>query len=244
MINAGPDEKLYPVAKLATIVDSLGAEGISPDDALEGVHISRSALSSPVTRVSLNQVIECYRNAARLSRSPRFAYQAGLRFHVSTYGMYGFAILCSMNFRQTMHFAMKYNQLATPLAEISFKEEGGRVVWTIVPIPHPRVDAPLYKFLVELQLGIHMSLHPDVMGPSFVAREIHVRYGSPDDAQSYPETSGCGVLFSQSDNQFIFDAAWLDGAPTFGDEITYSSILTLCGELMENLQVRVGRQGT
>jgi len=44
MINAGPDEKVYPVVKLATIVDSLGAEGISPNDALDGVHISKSAL--------------------------------------------------------------------------------------------------------------------------------------------------------------------------------------------------------
>jgi hypothetical protein len=32
MVKAGLDEKLYPVAKLATIVDLLGAEGISRTD--------------------------------------------------------------------------------------------------------------------------------------------------------------------------------------------------------------------
>ncbi len=243
MFKAGPDEKIYPVAKLATIVDSLGAEGISPTDALSGVHISKSALSSPATRVSLNQVIECYRNAARLTRNPRFAYQAGLRFHVSTYGMYGFAILCSMNFRQTMHFAVKYHQLATPLAEISFKEEGNRGVWTFVPIPHPRVDAPLYKFLVELSLGIYLSLHRDVMGPSFVAREIHVTYSPPDDAQTYPEAFGCEVLFSQSENKLVFDAGWLDGTPQLGNEITYSAVLKLCDELLEEMQLGIGLAG-
>jgi AraC-like DNA-binding protein len=243
MIKAGPDEKIYPVVKVAMIVDSLGAEGISPTDALDGVHISKSALSLPATRVSLNQVIECYHNAARLSRNPRFAYQAGLRVHVSTYGMYGFAILSSTNFRQTMRFAVKYHELATPLAEISFKEEGDRGEWTIVPIPHPRVDAPLYKFVVELQFGIHASLHRDVMGPSFAARELHVTYGPPGDPQTYPATFGCEFLFSQPENMFVFDASWLDGMATLGNEITYLEILKLCDEQMEDLQLRIGLAG-
>jgi AraC-like DNA-binding protein len=243
MIKAGPDEKIYPVVKLATIVDSLGAEGISPTDALNGVHISNSALSLLATRVSLNQVIECCHNAARLSRNPRFAYQTGLRFHVSTFGMYGFAILSSTSFRQTIHCAVKYHELATPLAELSFKEEGDRAEWTIVPIPHPRVDASLYKFLVELQFGIHASLHRDVMGPSFAARELHVTYSPPSDDQTYPATFGCPVFFNQPENKFVFDASWLDRAPTLGNEITYLEILKLCDELMEDLQLRVGLAG-
>ena len=243
MIKAGPDEKIYSAVKLATIVDSLAADGVSPTDALDGVHISKSAMSSPTTRVSLNQVIDCYRNAARLSRNPRFAYETGLRFHVSTYGMYGFAILSSMNFRRTMHYAVKYHELATPLADISFKEGAERGEWTIVPIPHPRVDALLYKFLVELQVGIHVSLHRDIMGASFVAHEIHVTYGSPDDARTYLEVFGCRVLFNQPANKLVFDASWLDGAPKLGNEITCSEILTLCDQLMEDLQLRIGIAG-
>jgi len=243
MIKVGPNEKIYPVVKLSTIVEALGADGISPKDALNGVHISKTALSSPATRVSLNQIIECYRNAAGLSRDPRFAFQAGLRFHVSSYGMYGFAILSSTNFRQTMHFAENYHELATPLADVSFKEEDDRGVWTIVPIPHPRVDAPLYKFLVELQFGIHVSLHRDVMGPSFVPRELHVTYGPPRDAQSYANTFGCEVLYRQAENKLVFDAAWLDGAPALGNEITYLAITELCDDLMEDLQLRIGLAG-
>jgi AraC-like DNA-binding protein len=243
MFKVGPDQKIYPVIKLAMIVDSLATEGVSPADALNGVNISKSELSSPATRISLNQVIECYRNAARLSRNPRFAYQTGLRFHVATYGIYGFAILSSMNFRNTMHFAVRYHQLTTPLAEISFKEESHWGVWTFVPIPHPRVDAPLYKFLVELSFGIYVSLHRDVMGPSFIPQELHVTYPAPDDAQSYPEAFGCRVLFEQSENQLVFDAAWLDGVPKFGNEITYSAILNLCDELMEDLRHRIGLAG-
>ncbi len=243
MIEVGPDEKIFPVGKLAEIVDSLTAEAVSSTEALDGVQISTSAMSSPATRVSLNQLIECCRNAIRLSRDPRFAYHAGLRFHVSTLGMYGFAILSSINFRQTMRFAVKYHQLATPLAEISFKEAGGQGIWTIVPIPLPRVDARLYKFLVELQFGIHVALHRDVMGPSFVPRELHVTYSAPDDAPAYPDAFGCRVLFSRPENQLVFDAAWLDRVPKLGNEITYSAVLKLCDELMGELKLRIGLVG-
>jgi hypothetical protein len=94
------------------------------------------------------------------------------------------------------------------------------------------VDAVLYRFLVELQLGIHMSLHRNVMGPSFVAQEFHVTYGSIDDAKTNSAALGCKVLFGQPANKLLFDAGWLDGTPLLGNEITYSNLAQLCGELL------------
>jgi hypothetical protein len=87
--------------------------------------------------------------------------------------MYGFALLSSTNFRQTMQIAMQYHQLATPLAEIFFRETTGRGVWTIAPLAHAVVDASLYKFIVELQFGRTVSLQRDFMGPTFAPLEVH-----------------------------------------------------------------------
>ena len=84
-------------------------------------------MSSPTTRISLNQVIEGYRNAAKLSPDPHFSYHTGLRFHLSAYGMYGFAILSSMNYRQTMQFAEKYHQLEHVPAGLNRRDSLGGV---------------------------------------------------------------------------------------------------------------------
>ena len=192
-----PGDKIYPVIKLATVIDALAAEGIPAQDVLAGVRLSREAMSSPAMRISLNQLIECYSNAVKLSRDPYFAYHTGQRFHLSTYGMYGFAILSSTDYRQTMQFAEKYHQLATPLTEIRFKEQSGCGVWTITPMPHSRIDGSLYKFLVEIKFGICVSLHRDVMGPLFAAREFHVTFRPPDDAAKYQAIFGCPVLFGE-----------------------------------------------
>ena len=92
MVKVGTDEKVYPAAKIALVVDALRENGVAPDEALQGAHVSAAELNSPATRISLNQVLAVYRNAVRLAPHPHFAYLTGLRSHVSTYGMYGFAL--------------------------------------------------------------------------------------------------------------------------------------------------------
>ena len=160
MIEIGWEQRIYPAAKIAIVVDALAAEGVPVADALRRTSLSPSELRSPTTQVSVNQVIETYRNAIRLSHAPHFAFETGLKTHVSSYGMYGFAILSSMNFRETMHFAVKYHQLATPVVKLQFREEAGRADWTIDPLPHPAVDARLYRFIVEMQFGVHRLAPP------------------------------------------------------------------------------------
>ena len=86
-------------------------------------------------------------------------------------------------------------------------------------------------------------MHRDVMGPSFVPHELHVTYGPPTDATTSPAAFGCNVLFGQSENRLLFDAAWLDATPQLGNKITFSSLGQLCDELIEELQLHVGFAG-
>ena len=237
------DEKVYPVAKIALVVDALRESGVAPDEALQGAHVLAAELNSPAARISLNQVLVVYRNAVRLAPHAHFAYLTGLRFHISTYGMYGFALLSCTNFRQTMQIAMQYHQLATPLAEIFFRETTDRGVWTIAPLAHAVVDASLYKFIVELQFGHIVSLQRDIMGPTFAPLELHVAFTQARGAQAFAKPFGCEIQFAQPENRLIFDAAWLDAPATLGNPITYPSVVALCDALLEELELRSGLAG-
>src|SRR5260370_38436943 len=213
MTKLGPNEKVYPVVKIAMVVESLRDEGVSSREALAGIHISETPLASPAGRVSANQVMESYRNAIRLSPNPHFGFHTGLRFHVSNYGMYGFAILSSTDFRRTMAFAVEYHQLAAPLVDVQFLEQDKDAAWTMAPLPYPQVDAQLYKFIVELQAGVHVSLHRDIMGQSFCTSELHFTFGralgaTKDDAIFY-----CPVRYGLTEHKLVFDAGWLNGTP-------------------------------
>jgi AraC-like DNA-binding protein len=162
---------------------------------------------------------------------------------VSTFGLFGFAILTSTNFRQTVRVAAKYHELTTPLAGISFREEAGSGIWTIDPEPHPLIDARLYRFLVEMQFGIHVSLHRDVMGPAFKPTVFRFSYAAPVAAQRYRDALSCDARFGQPHNEMAFNAALLDAVPPLGDRLTNPTILNMCDKLLEEFDLRKGVAG-
>lgn len=244
MISPGPDDRVYPVAKLTAILDALTDEGIAAQEAILGTGIPAGALDSPEARVSLNQFIVAYKNALHLSRDRDFAYHAGLRIHLSTYGMYGFAMLSSTNFRQTMRFAVRYHRLTTPLAEIAFEERSSDAIFTIRPAPYPSVDAELYRHIVEMDWASATSLGRDLLGPSFGPREVHAAFARPAGVADYAAVIGCPVLFGQAENRFVFDAWWLDRRPaTLGNRVTYALLVEMCDDLLAELELAAGWAG-
>jgi AraC-like DNA-binding protein len=242
MTRIGFAARIYPATKLAMVTDALIAVGASPAQALRGTGLSLEELHAPGTQISLDQLVTGYQNALRLAPGPTLAYRLGSNIHVSLYGMYGYAILCSTNFRHTMDFAVRYHELAAPLASISFAEMDQAGIWTIEPLLHRQMDAELYRFIVELQLGTHVSLHRDVMGPPFVPREVCVSY-RPADAELLSTLIGCPIRVEQPANQLIFDAKWLDAAPELGNRITFSALTEVCKHLIEDMQRRTGIAG-
>ena len=157
--------------------------------------------------------------------------------------MYGFAMLSSTDFRRTMAFAVEYHQLAAPLVDVQFMEQDKVAVWTMTPFPFSLVDAPLYKFIVELQAGVHISLHRDIMGKSFCTSELHFTFGRPRGAKNDVEVFGCPVLYGQPENKLFFDVDWLNGTPNLGNEVTYSEVLQLCDKLLGELKLNTGMAG-
>ena len=239
----GPSDRVYPPTKLAAIVETLVADGVPVQEALSDVGVGPDELHSPETLVSLHQLLTACRNALRLSRDPSAAFRIGLSIHVSAYGMYGYAILCGADFRKTMSFCVKYHVLATPLVALSFAERDGLAIWTIDPSFH-LIDNELYRFIVEMQMGVHLSLHRDVMGASFAPREIAVTYSHSDDLRQQTQTlAGCKARFGQAANQFIFDAKWLGETAKLGNRTTYAVVVSLCDELLADLALRTGAAG-
>jgi AraC-like DNA-binding protein len=157
--------------------------------------------------------------------------------------MYGYAILCSTDFRKTFDFCVKYHVLAAPLVTFSFSERHGFGIWTIDPIQHPLIDQQLYRFIVEMQIGVHLSLQRDVMGPSFVPTEITLTYPRADDFRLVEATTGCKLRFEQPANQFVFDRHWMDKPAKLGNLTTYTAVVKLCDELLADLSLRTGVAG-
>ena len=79
--------------------------------ALRGTGISPQDLNSPRSKMSVSQLLTAYRNALEFSRDQYFAVRLGQNVKVTTYGIYGYAMLSSPTQRALIQLALKYNRL-------------------------------------------------------------------------------------------------------------------------------------
>lgn len=243
MFEIGPNEKVYSVFKIGKIVDCLKAEGVPLQSALEGVGISEAELTSPLTKVSTNQIVQSYRNALKSSRNPNFAFDAGSQFHVSSFGIYGLALLSGINFRQMTTFARQYYHLTAPLVDVTFEERNGSATWCITVLPFRPLDAALSDFIVELQFSALLCVHRDIMGPDFRLTQVQLNAQRPSGAARHSQRFGCDVLYEQTQNRLLFPAEWLDRKPALGNPVTYAHLTEICNQLLTELKQNTGVAG-
>ena len=92
-------ERVYESTKLAALFDMLRSQGHPAEEILRHVNVSVKDVHSPKTRISVKQLIIACKNAIQLLGDRHLPYRIGTSIHLSTYGMYGFAILCCPDFR-------------------------------------------------------------------------------------------------------------------------------------------------
>jgi AraC-like DNA-binding protein len=126
---------------------------------------------------------------------------------------------------------------------IEFTEEEGLAGWVIEPNARAATDPQVYRFITEMQIGIHISLMRDIMGPSFTPDQISVAYPEAHDFGLPPDQIGCRLGFASSTNQINFRSAWLDQAANLGNKTTYPAIVALCDDLLNDLKSRIGVAG-
>src|SRR5258708_3350253 len=88
----GLGERVYESLKLAALYDVLTHRGCPAGEILKNVAHKEEEVHPPTARISLAKLMTAGKNAIRLSSDRPLPYRIGTSIHISTYGMYGFAI--------------------------------------------------------------------------------------------------------------------------------------------------------
>src|SRR3954452_18701636 len=108
---------IYSPHSIAAIVSEISAQGLDGGRVLDGTGLDPAKLDMHTTQVSYQQLDRVIRNTVRLSKDPAVALRAGQRMHVTTYGMYGYALLSSPSYRDAREFANRYIRVIGPLCD-------------------------------------------------------------------------------------------------------------------------------
>jgi AraC-like DNA-binding protein len=210
---------------------------------LHGTGLNVERLRLPATRISLTQFVTACRNGQKLSDSPGLALELGARFHVTTFGMYGYALLSHPNVRGIVEFALKYHRLSFPTISAAFREESDFAVWSIEPLVSDGLDSPLYRFFVEHELAVSITLFRDIVDTAFIPNEIRLRYVDSGQRALYEAFFGCPVIFECSANEIVLSSRWLYVSPRHGNEFNFEAVRKICDELQEQMDMAVGLSG-
>ena len=214
------DEKIYPAHKLAALVNTLVDSGIAAAEALDGSGIAETRLYAAATRVSYRQLLAVFRNALRLSSDPALALRAGQRMRVTSYGLYGYALLSSPSHAASIDLGIKYHRVMGPVADVRFCRADGLAVFEYEPLLCADPRDALYRALMEFHMASHASLSRDLYGNLFRLSGLHAAFPAPAHAPIYETVFGCPVQFGSPRNQMMFDARLLDRPMDYSDPIT------------------------
>ena len=105
-------DRRFPPSKLAILVDELQAQGLDAEVALAGTGLTVETLRDPFTLTSCAQFMRACRQALKVYPGDDLGLRMGCRFRASSYGMYGYALLCSESVRKMWDRAMAYHPLS------------------------------------------------------------------------------------------------------------------------------------
>lgn len=231
--------RIYPPHSMAAIVSELGIQGIDASEALEGTGLGKLQLEAHTTQISYRQLDRVIQNALRVSKDPAIALRAGQRMRVTTYGMYGYALLSSSTYADAREFANRYIRVIGPFCDATSSYNGTTVMCTVEPRHWPDPTEDVYRFAVEFALAAHLMTNRDLAGPSFAFLSITVAYAQPEYTSAYERLFGCPVLFGQSSNTYNYDLATADGPAALADTRSHA----MASEICEQILAEVNRGG-
>ncbi len=237
------NEKIYAPLKILSVVQALAECGVAGDAALAGSGLSAEQILDPGIRTSIQQLLTVGRNAVRLCPHPQLGLLAGQRMHVSSYGLYGYAMLCADTMRQGFEMATRYHVLGTPVMSVSLIEADGKAIWHLprhADIEVLGLSADECAFFLDMQLAIHVTLIKDVMGPWCVPVEARYSRPEPGHAAALAQALQCPVRFGEDVNQLHFPGEWLDRSPQMANPITAAQMSQTCERLMAEISWQAG----
>lgn len=238
-----PNQRMFAPYKIATLIDAVAGHGLAADAVLAGTGLSLADVRDPHTLTSIRQYLAACDNVVRAGADLGAAYEVGARLHLSAYGMYGYALMCSPTMRDFFDFAVRYHPLATPVQQLGWRQEGDLAVWTFAETYGDLMSHDLRQFLLRQQMMMTSTHMRDVLGAD--TSPIRASFGLPDTGRTAADEAalGCPCLFAQPAHELHYPASVLDKAPELANRLTRAMLEDTCDRLVGEAKMTTGVAG-
>ncbi len=226
----------------ARVLTQLGQDhGLPVDQTLRHTGITRAQLDAPTGDIEALQEVQLIRNLIHdLPHVPTLGLQAGTRYHLNTYGLWGFAVLASPTLGDALSMASRMINQTFSLS-INRVEHRDQMVVSTFHAEHLPPDVRL--FVIDRDRAAAVTLQREVLGQPlpYVSLLMRRPEPTPEVVAAYTSLFGVRPEFGQKMDAGVFDPALMhQPLPPLN-----SHIAALCEQLCRQLvDARHPRQGT
>ncbi|MDH4608634.1 AraC family transcriptional regulator [Pseudomonas sp. BN102] len=182
--------------------------GLTVEQCLAGTGLDWRLLADPGAEVATSQELQLLRNIALgLGHLPGAGLEAGQRYRLNTYGIWGFALLSSPTYRSAAQLGLRYLDLTYAFHRIYLVEVGeeAHLVFDDEDVPED-----LRSFLLERDVAGALSVQRDLTNAKLPLLGARFRIAAPADTAPYRDLLGLTPEFAAADNRVIIPRRLLD----------------------------------
>lgn len=230
-----------PTTSAAILTELAVEHGVPAERILVGTGIARSSLGDAEAEITSGQELELVRNlVGELGGVPGLGLDAGLRYHASTHGIWGFAVISSPTVRAALQVAARYFELSFSFATVVLREHGDLVDLVLDDRQTPDEVRP---FLVERDVAAIATVQRDLLGTAVPAEAFRIRLPRPAHAARFDEITGNRPEFDAELTSITVTSEVLDLPLPQANPHTAALTERQCAELVQRRHARRGVAG-
>ena len=220
---------------LALLADVGKEHGVGVELMLRGTGLAATDLADHEREASAAQELRVIRNL--VSAAPSVSGAAvGARYHLSTFGIFGFALLSSRTVLDAVNIALRFIDLSHTFSIPEVSVAAGQA---IVELDASRLPADLRRFLLERDLVAITQVLGELRPDGVPLAWVELEFAEPPSTAPYSALLGTAPRFGARRNAFAFDAGLLDEPLPQANP----QAVAMCEEICRDMVTRRRRTG-
>ncbi len=180
---------------LVTLLDYAEIQGISSESILSRTRLNYNSLKKRWYYVSYDHYVDFVHSFLDHCDRPGLVFDIVAHVPVSAHGLLGLAVICGLNFKQSLNLAVKFSFIQSNVyrLELSINNDYARLALT----PQYDMDDRMARFSAELAIATMHKTKEDLTGISEGTQSVMFPYEAPSTIDCFTDFFGCDVLFSQ-----------------------------------------------
>ena len=214
------------------------AEGVPPESLLCGTGLTEAELEDPNGSVDAHQELRIVRNlVAALPDDPDLGMRAGLHYHLTAYGILGFAFISSPTVRDGIAVALRYLELSFAFCIPRVRMSDGALR---VELDTGAIPADVREFMLGRDLSAIYTIIRELLDQPIPLRGVQLSLPEPADLAEYERLFGTAPQFGSSADVVLLDPALLDHPLPQANAHTLAMCEAQCRELLAERRERAG----